>query len=58
MIEKTIMGEDGTPAIEVKADGIFGAQAAIAHSGGRGNGPLMEQWIRSAGGRRWELTLQ
>jgi hypothetical protein len=38
-IEKTMVGEDGTLTLEVKPEGLLGAQAAIAQSGCRGTGP-------------------
>ncbi len=56
-IENTMVGEDGTVTLAVKPEGLLGAQTAIAHSGCRGSGPLMEQWIPSPTGRRWRITL-
>jgi hypothetical protein len=50
-------GEDGTLTLDVKPQGLLEAQSAIAHSGCRGNGTLMEQWITSAAGRPWKITL-
>ena len=38
--------------------GVDGGWNTFTRLAVRGNGPPMEQWIRSACGRRWELTLR
>jgi len=38
-VEKIHAGEDGSLALELKPQGLLGAQSAIAHSGCRGGGP-------------------
>ncbi len=54
-IENTMVDEDGTLTLDVKPEGLLGAQTAIAHSGCRGAGPIMERTIRSATGRHWKV---
>ena len=54
-IENTMVGEEGTLMLDVKPEGLLGAQTAIAHSGCRGDGPQMERTVQSSTGRQWKL---
>ena len=51
-IENNMVGEDGTLTLTVKLEGLVEAQTAIAHSGCRGSGPIMERTIRSVTGKQ------
>ncbi|MGD0267401.1 MAG: hypothetical protein ABSD47_21025 [Candidatus Methylomirabilota bacterium] len=54
-IENTMVGEDETLTLAVKPEDLLGAQTAIAHSGCRGSGPIMERTTRSVTGRLWKV---
>ena len=54
-IENSMVGEDGPLTLDVKPQGLLGARTAIAHSGCRGNGPIMERTIQSVTGRQWKV---
>jgi hypothetical protein len=40
---------------EGEPEGLLGAQTTIAHSGCRGNGPIMGRTVRSVTGRLWKV---
>jgi hypothetical protein len=50
-----MVGEDETLTLAVKPEDLLGAQTAIAHSGCRGSGPIMERTTRSVTGRLWKV---
>ncbi len=54
-IENTRVGEDEPLTLDVKPQGLLGAQTTIAHSGCRGTGPIMERTIQSSTGRQCKV---
>ncbi len=54
-VEKISVSEDGLLTLKVKPEGLLGIQRAIATSGGRGTGPILERTIQSGTGRQWKV---
>ncbi len=54
-VKKILVSEDGSLTLEVRPEGLLGAQTAIADSGCRKTGPILERTIPSNTGRQWKV---
>ena len=53
--EKILVGEDGARILEVKPEGLLGTQTAMATSGCRETGPILERAIQAGIDGQWKV---